>query len=410
MASLTHSLFIFFSCFLCFINAILVLGSRSNFASFPVAKDVATLQYVARVSHGSPLRPADLVVDLGGSFLWMDCDSGDVSSSNGFISSCSVNCSRAKFHEPGSKTCLLNTNCHVFPDNGVTGLTSVGELVQDIVAVDSVDRLKEGEITTVDHFLFSCAPSFHLQGLASGAKGMVGLGKSSISLPSQLSSSIGHPQKFSLCLPSSSSSSSSNGVLVTGSGDTLFGAKITRSLAYTPLVVKQNGYSIHVQSIKINGRRVGFRGEGRLEAKLSTTVPYTTMESSIYATFCKAYVEAAALMNMTRVATVAPFGLCFSSEGGLVPEIDLVLQSEMVKWRIQGRHSMVKVSQERICLGVLDGGLEQGSPIVIGGIQMEDNLLEFDLDSSMLGFSSSLLLKGTTCSSSLQDSKLKQFM
>ncbi|MFQ6670834.1 hypothetical protein Gotur_035585 [Gossypium turneri] len=402
MASLSQFL-LFFSFLFCLKNTFPVLGFQSNFALFPVAKDAATLQYVARISHGAPLGSTDLVVDLGGSFLWMDCNSGHVSSSYRLISSCSVNCSRAKFHDLGSTSCLLNTNCYVSPYNGVTGSTSMGELVEDVIAVDSVDPSDVGQSTTVDHFLFACASTFHLQGLASGAKGMMGLGKASISLPSQLSSSIGHPQKFSVCL------SSSTGVLLTGSGDTVFGTKIARSLAYTPLITKQNDYFINVQSIKINGRRLAVHEQGKLEAKLSTVVPYTTMVSSVYAIFSKAYVEAATKMNMTRVETVAPFGLCFSSKGPLVPEIDLVLQSEMVKWRIQGRNSMVKVSEESMCLGFLDGGLEQSSPIVIGGLQMEDNLLEFDIGSSMLGFSSSLLLKETTCSSSLQDSKLKQF-
>ncbi|XVF28913.1 hypothetical protein REPUB_Repub15cG0073600 [Reevesia pubescens] len=294
----------------------------------------------------------------------------------------------------------------------------MGELVEDIIAVNSVDSLEVGQITTVDHFLFSCAPTFHLQGLASGAKGMLGLGKASISLPSQLISSIGHPQKFILCL------SSSNGVVLTGNGHPIFGTKITRSLVYTPLISKQQDYFINVQSIKINGRRLVVdksmllgSEEGRLGTKLSTIVPYTTMESSIYAIFSKAYVKAATIMNMTRVAAVAPFELCFNSIGvensmlgPLVPEIDLILQSEMVKWRIRGMNSMVKVSKEVMCLGLVDGGLEQSSPIVIGGLQLEDNLLEFDLGSSMLGFSSLLLLKETSCSTFLQDSMLKLFI
>ncbi|XVF45680.1 hypothetical protein PTKIN_Ptkin02bG0226800 [Pterospermum kingtungense] len=147
--------------------------------------------------------------------------------------------------------------------------------------------------------------------------------------------------------------------------------------------------------------------EDKLGTKLSTVEPYTTMESSIYAIFTKAYVKAATSMNMTRVAAVAPFGLCFSSKGvrnsvlgPSVPEIDLILQSEMVKWRILGRNSMVKGSkaQEVMCLGLVDGGLEQSSSIVIGGLLLEDNLLEFDLETSMLRFSCSLLLKETTCS------------
>lgn len=62
---------------------------------------------------------------------------------------------------------------------------------------------------------------------------------------------------------------------------------------------------------------------GKSGTKLSTIQPYTTMESSVYATFSKAYIKAATFMNMTRVAAVAPFGLCFSSNlGPLVPEID----------------------------------------------------------------------------------------
>lgn len=37
------------------------------------------------------------------------------------------------------------------------------------------------------------------------------------------------------------------------------------------------------------------------------------------------------------------------------------------------------------------------SAIVIGGHQIEDNLLQFDLATSRLGFSSSLLFRQTTC-------------
>ncbi|XWS35033.1 hypothetical protein CRYUN_Cryun21dG0091100 [Craigia yunnanensis] len=415
MASLTQFL-LFFVFLFCLKNTFLVLGFYSNSVLFPVTKDAATLQYVARISHGTPLGHTNLVVDLGGPFLWMDCNSGHLSSSNRLISSCSVNCSRAKFHDLESKKtggsgCLFNTNCNVFPYNGITGLTAMGELVEDVIAVKSVEPLEVGQITTVDHFLFSCAPTFSLQGLASGAKGILGLGKASISLPSQLSSSTGHPQKFILCL------SSSNGIVLTGNGHRIFGTKITKSLVYTPLITKQHDYFINVRSVKINERRLAVDKSMLLASKLSTIVPYTTMESSIYAIFSKAYVKAATFMNMTMVAAVAPFGLCFSSKGvgnsmlgPLVPEIDLILQSEMVKWRIHGRNSMVKVSKEVMCLGLVDGGFEQSSPIVIGGLQLEDNLLEFDLGSFMLGFSSSLLLKETTCSTFLQDSKLKQFI
>lgn len=62
--------------------------------------------------------------------------------------------------------------------------------------------------------------------------------------------------------------------------------------------------------------------------------------------------------------------------------IDLMLQCEIVKWRISGKNSMVRVSEEAICLGVLDGGLNPRTSIVLRGYQLEDTLLEFDVGTS----------------------------
>lgn len=118
------------------------------------------------------------------------------------------------------------------------------------------------------------------------------------------------------------------------------------------------------------------------------------MQSSIYANFKSAFLKTALSLNMTRVSSVAPFGLCFGGSHGGVPVIEFVLQSEMVKWRIYERNSMVKVNDDVVCLGILDGGVKQRNPIVIGGYQMEDVLVQFDLDTNMFGFSS----RGTSCS------------
>ncbi|KAK2388894.1 putative aspartic proteinase GIP2 [Trifolium repens] len=57
-----------------------------------------------------------------------------------------------------------------------------------------------------------------------------------------------------------------------------------------------------------------------------------------------------------------------------------------------GDDSIVEVNKNVACLGFVDGGKEPRTTFVIGGHQLEDNILEFDLVSSKLGFSSSLLL------------------
>lgn len=129
------------------------------------------------------------------------------------------------------------------------------------------------------------------------------------------------------------------------------------------------------------------------------------MESSIYETFISAYLKAAARINMTTVASMPPFSMCFSAKsvgrtpiGPAVPPVDLLLQTEMVKCRIQGRNLMVRVTDEIMCLGIINGGLDAKDSIVLGGYQLEDNLLQFDLGTSMLGFSSSSTTKQTSCS------------
>ncbi|KAL5785456.1 hypothetical protein ACOSQ2_007848 [Xanthoceras sorbifolium] len=365
---------------------------QSNAIVLPVIKDASTSQYVTQIYHG---KPVNLVVDLGGPLIWIDCGSGQVSSSGGRLirlPSQSIQCSKA-VHDRGSKT------CDVFPENRVTGLSARGDLVEDTLAVGSVDGSEAGAITAVDRFLLASVPSFLLQGLASGARGILGLGRTPLSLPSQLAASVGHHRKFFVCL------SPSNGVVSTHNApqDSIFGPEISKSLIYTPLIDNKNGdYIINIKSMKINSNPLSVNAP--LTAKLSTVDPYTTMKSSIYETFTKAFTKAAESRNMKRVAPAAPFGVCFGSDqtdesgsvsGSAVPVIDLVLQSEMVKWRISGRNSMVRVNEEVVCLGFMDGGSDPVEPIVIGGFQLEDNLLEFDFGTSMLGFTS---LGQTGCS------------
>uniref|UniRef100_A0A5B7BX02 Putative basic 7S globulin-like n=1 Tax=Davidia involucrata TaxID=16924 RepID=A0A5B7BX02_DAVIN len=384
----------------------------------PVTKDVSTLQYVTRIYLGTPLLPIKLVVDLGGPFLWIDCASGHVSSSSYHPIQCgSLQCSMAKGSDSGNDNCFnsnrpchKNKQCGLYPENTITRVTTRGELAEDTIAVGSEST---GSITAVHHFIFTCAPTSLLQGLASGVKGILGLGRSRIALPSQLATALGfHHRKFTVCL------SSSAGVILPGD---LPGTDILKSLMYTPLMTNQDGtilehYHINVRSIKINGKRVSLNTsllvvdqQGYGGTRISTVVPYTTLESTIYDTFTKAYIKIATAMNMTRVASVAPFGVCFRP-AAMPPTIDLVLQSQMVKWRIYGRNSMVKVSDEVMCLGFLDGGLGSRNSIVIGGYQLEDNLLEFNLGTSMLGFSSSLLMRGTSCSNFKLSSMASELM
>ncbi|KAK8524966.1 hypothetical protein V6N13_015964 [Hibiscus sabdariffa] len=126
------------------------------------------------------------------------------------------------------------------------------------------------------------------------------------------------------------------------------------------------------------------------------------METTIYKAVVEAFIKQ--IPRSPRVPAVAPFDTCFDAKsfgssrvGPAVPQIDLVLPNRVV-WRIFGANSMVQVNSDVLCLGLVDEGLEPATSIVIGGHQMEDNLVQFDLAASRLGFSSSLLFRQTTCS------------
>ncbi|KAL8100050.1 hypothetical protein AgCh_032347 [Apium graveolens] len=171
-------------------------------------------------------------------------------------------------------------------------------------------------------------------------------------------------------------------------------------------------YFIGVESININSKTVKLNTtllqinkQGSGGTKISTVNPYTVLETSIYHAVIKTFVNE--LKNVTRVPPVAPFGACFSSKnirntrvGPAVPNIDLVMKENGVVWRMFGENTMVRVNKDVSCLGFVNGGEEPTylASIVIGGHQLEENLLTFDLERSRLGFSSSLLSQKTTCS------------
>ncbi|RWR93720.1 basic 7S globulin [Cinnamomum micranthum f. kanehirae] len=392
----------------------------------PVVKDSATNQYVTSINQRTPLVPVKLVVDIGGRYLWVDCDDGYVSSTYRPARCRSAQCSLANANGCGDcfsapRPGCNNNTCGVSPENTVTRTSTGGELADDVVSLQSTDGSNPGQVVTVPQFLFSCAPTFLLQGLASGVKGMAGLGRTRIGLPSQFASAFSLPRrKFAICL---SSSTSSNGVIFFGDGPYVFlpGIDVSNSLIYTPLIINPVStagsyvqgepsyeYFIRVKSIKVNENRIPLNSSllsidsnGIGGTKISSVNPYTILESSIYKAVTDAFIRGT---NLTRVAPVAPFGVCFSSKnvgstrvGPAVSSIDLVLQNESVYWRIFGANSVVSVNDQVMCLAFLDGGSNPRTSIVIGGYQLENNLLQFDLATSRLGFTSTLFFRQTTC-------------
>ncbi|KAK1420507.1 hypothetical protein QVD17_22163 [Tagetes erecta] len=427
MPSLHFPLFIIF-----FISTYKITNASTSFVS-PITRDQSTSLYTISIYTKTPLESTDLLLDLGGKLSWIDCNSY-TSTSHHYIpcgtslceSLASLACSNC-FRQTGPG--CNNNSCGLFPENPVIRNSVLAQALVDSVAL-VVNGGEFGELGIVPSFVFSCSDDSLLRGLPDGVSGLAGFGRGNYSLPAQVSSVYASPNIFALCLPSPSATSSGAAFFNTG-GPYYFspGTDLSSHLTYTPLILNPIGftvityykhpsdeYFIGLTSIHINGKPVDINqalltidSDGYGGTRLSTVTPYTTLQTSIYLAFIETFVNESAALNLTMTDPVDPFEVCYNVSdvystrlGPAFPVIDLVMHSKDVFWRIFGVNSMVKIAGEDgdvWCLGFVDGGEKPRSSVVIGGRQMEDNLLQFDLVSMRLGFSSSVLVHDTNCAS-----------
>ncbi|KAG0518005.1 hypothetical protein BDA96_09G138100 [Sorghum bicolor] len=424
--------------FLCLLSACraAAAGSKQPISAvvLPVSKDDATQQYVTGFRQRTPLVPVKAVLDLAGATLWVDCD-GYASSTYTRVPCGSTLCRGLSRSPACATTCsgapspsCLNDTCGGFPENTVTRLSTGGNVITDVLALPTTFRPAPapGPLATAPAFLFACGSTSLTRGLAAGAAGMASLSRARFALPTQLASTFRFSRKFALCLPPAAAA----GVVVFGDAPAYAfqpGVALSATdLTYTRLLVnpvstagvsargdKSDEYFVGVTGIKVNGRAVPLNATllaidrkrgGVGGTKLSTVAPYTVLESSIYKAVTDAFAAETAMIPRAPAPPVPPFKLCYDGSkvgstrvGPAVPTIELVLGDEATSWVVFGANSMVATQGGALCLGVVDGGKAPRTSVVIGGHMMEDNLLQFDLEASRLGFSSSLLFRQTNC-------------
>ncbi|CAN1807488.1 Probable aspartic proteinase GIP2 [Linum perenne] len=361
----------------------------------PVWKDSNTLQYVTQIKQRTPSVALNLTLHIGGRHLWVDCDQPYISSTYSPAPCNSPHCSLIAnsnscfndcFFGPPQPGCYNNT-CGLVVDNSVAGVVAGGQ-------------------GRHPGFLFTCGTSFLLEGLADNVSGMAGLGRTEMSVTSQFSSAFGTDRTFTLCL------GPTTGAVVFSSTIIMTNSALLKSIVFTPLLTNPVSTATGVKSIKVNGTPVkvnstllSIDGQGCGGTKISTIHPYTVLESSIYDAVSGAFVDQAARAryNLRRVVWAGPFGVRMTRIRPIVPMVEMEFENNIVSWRMFGTNSMVRVGQDVVCLGLVDGGLNPKTSIVIGGHQLEDNLVVFDMDRKRVGFSSSLLGQGKSCDKFLEE-------
>ncbi|KAL9237605.1 hypothetical protein vseg_012133 [Gypsophila vaccaria] len=412
----------------------------------PIHKDTPRTQYYTSFLLGTPSFKVTLSIDLSNPWSWYTCNSvgnnetiyEPVPNSSSYHpircqnATCGVYDSQFCY-DCDYQTCALakGKTCGAEPygpylyTHDVQG-HFIAPLVTDDIIIYKSNTFNNLATTQLSNFPFTCGYISELKGLSRYTKGVLSLARKSSSLTNLIARTFKVPRKFALCLPSSSGAGVIGAVYFGGGPYSLPPNKndLSKSFATTPIVVNpvdvgvtfykgksSVDYFINVKSILVDGTPIKIdtsllviNKNGIGGTKLSTIDGYTILHTNIYNALVNAFTTKAAAMSIARVAPVSSFGACFSSKnisgsrtGPKVPIIDLVLDGGG-KWTIYGYNSMVKVSNDVRCLAFKDGGVSVKTSIVIGGKQMEDNLIEFDLESSKLGVTSSLLSFGTSCS------------
>ncbi|XP_071740505.1 chitinase CLP-like [Rutidosis leptorrhynchoides] len=251
-------------------------------------------------------------------------------------------------------------------------------------------------------FVLSCAPHSFLRSFPKSVHAIASFSWSALSFPRQ-AYNPNQADKFALCLPSSPLKP---GVTFLGDWPFYFTSfpnhDLRKFLSYTPMIRKTSksfGYIIKLNRVLVQGIKIPLPLSKGSPVGLSTLKPYTALRSDIY----KALIEivSEATKNFPRVNAVKPFGLCFRASGPgsrtsyRLPDVDLEMDGGAI-WTMSEGNLLKDVGNGVTCLALIDGGSVKNA-IVIGTYQMENNFLFFDLKKQRLGFSSSLLSRGTSC-------------
>ncbi|CAN6992062.1 unnamed protein product [Brassica rapa subsp. trilocularis] len=385
--------------------------------AIPIFKDTKTGLYYTNMTVGQPPLSVNLVLDVSGSALFFQCGKPGYKSTSYDPILCGSRCCPTPKDECFHNTCYgpfrptcRNETCTSADVSLLTFNTQIATLINDDVMLRYMSPSSAYVAPKLPvRARIACRGYFEgmMNMLPAGTLGILGLGNSSTSFVSSLLSSYKIPFKVSLCLPSKPGNNPGSVYI----GGSLKRKDLTGLLVSTPLIsnreTKEHGedynYFIDVKSIEVNGKRLSFDHDllKNKRGHWGRTKIYTLLEAYIYKALVRAFSE-----KTKKRKAVYPFTDCFSYKsfgeksllGKETPVISLVL-GEGAKWDIYGPNSLVKVNKNVVCLAFQEADeFESLFPIEIGGYQMEDNLVEFDLEASKFSFTSSLLRHNTSCS------------
>ncbi|KAL7141925.1 hypothetical protein ABFS83_08G087700 [Erythranthe nasuta] len=318
-------------------------------------KEATTNQYYTTIQIGFKGTTLNIVIDLGGKFLYFYSDNY----SNATSSYRSILCDTQPCKVANVVGCTKDkcSDCALNPFTGTQGYEG---LEQDVLHVQST----LGDRYTLNNLSFQISDPALPKGLAVSTLGLIGLGRTRISLQAQIASAF-----EIVCVPPTSST---DGILIVGEPAYINPVEETSNSSSftTPLIRNHastygNGvignltveYFIDVKSVKVGSKTLSLnktllsisKEDGSGGTSIKTVRPYkSTLHRTIYGSLIDEFVKATASQNIKRVAYIG--GSLLASirrllrgrrrTGPQVPTIDLVMKNKNAYWRFYGANSM----------------------------------------------------------------------
>uniref|UniRef100_A0A0D9VA10 Peptidase A1 domain-containing protein n=1 Tax=Leersia perrieri TaxID=77586 RepID=A0A0D9VA10_9ORYZ len=382
-----------------------------------LAKDPATNLYTAAVNNGAG---GQMVLDLAGPLIWttkcppqhrnIPCHAGVCAVAN---RNHRENCPYTAVTGNSGDHCACSATAY----NPANGQCGYGDLTTAHLSANATDG-KNPLYPVTFAAVASCAPPQLLRSLPSAAAGVAGFSRALLSLPTQVAGRLKVEKKFAICLPATGE----DGAAIIGGGPFWLQAappqQVSDRLRYTPLLKnpRNSAYYIGVTGVAVNGAAVPLppgalslsarRGTGGVA--LSTATPYTALRTDIYRPLRDAFAAATASVPRAASPAPAPFEICYQKSalpstriGPYTASVDLMLAGGE-NFTVVGASAVVDVGQDAVCFAFVEMGnaspaVDQSPAVIIGGHQMEDNLVVFDLEKWQFGYSGLLLGTMTRC-------------
>ncbi|KAH7436146.1 hypothetical protein KP509_05G004800 [Ceratopteris richardii] len=349
--------------------------------------------YIIELTLGTPPQTFPLIMDTGSQLIWMQCQPcQSCVSQNATLFSPSSSSSYA------TESCS-NTACASLPrqcsqSNACQYSYSYASQAstQRQLGTETLTLLSpEGSTSAFPGLVFGCGLNNH--GEYGGAAGLVGMGQSSLSLSSQLSSVFGG-KKFSYCLlshatlPSSSSANPSS--LVIGEA----AAESASRMQFTPIVanpaVVASLYYIDVLGFSVNNVRLNIpastfsiQADGRGGINLDSGTTYTYLPSAAFSVIQQAFDT---FVKLPRYSNHPYLPLCYSVQEGqettAIPPFTVHLQGMDLAVPLDNYSTKVD-EHGTYCLAIIPSscGLQ-----IIGNMLHQHYDVLYDLDNSRIGF------------------------